>query len=75
AYRVADVSEIQLDWLKGAKTAAVTAGASTPTPIVREVIQFLEAYDSNDESTWERKKKVPLEKILPKIKNAPLKGR
>jgi len=68
AYRVADISEIQLDWIKDAKKVAVTAGASTPTPIVREVIHFLEQYDPMDETTWSRQKEVPLNKILPKVK-------
>ncbi|KIL75329.1 4-hydroxy-3-methylbut-2-enyl diphosphate reductase [Bacillus badius] len=72
AYRVADVSEIEIDWLKDAKVAAVTAGASTPTPIVKEVIQFIEQFDPNDESTWAREKKVPLNKILPKVKRSTL---
>lgn len=72
AYRVADVSEIDIDWLKDAKTAAVTAGASTPTPIVKEVIQFIEQFDPLDESTWTREKKVPLNKILPKVKRSTL---
>lgn len=67
AYRVADVTEIEIDWIKDAHTVAVTAGASTPTPIVREVIQFLEQFDPEDTSTWERKSSVPLEKILPKV--------
>lgn len=40
AYRVADVSDIQLEWLKGVEKVAVTAGASTPTPITKEVITF-----------------------------------
>ena len=75
AYRVADVSEIEIDWLKNAKTAAVTAGASTPTPIVKEVIQFLEQFDPSDESTWVREKKVPLNKILPKVKRSTLTSR
>ncbi|MFA8439583.1 4-hydroxy-3-methylbut-2-enyl diphosphate reductase [Pueribacillus sp. YX66] len=68
AYRIANVSEIQLDWLEGVNKVAVTAGASTPTPITREVIQFLEQYDENDETTWDRESKVPLTKILPKVK-------
>ncbi|KMY54778.1 4-hydroxy-3-methylbut-2-enyl diphosphate reductase [Bacillus sp. FJAT-27231] len=72
AYRVADVSEIEIDWIKDAKAAAVTAGASTPTPIVKEVIQFLEQFDPEDESTWGREKKVPLNKILPKVKRSTL---
>ncbi len=68
AYRIADLSELNLDWLKDAETVAVTSGASTPTPITKEVISFLETYDKNDESTWNTDKKTPLNKILPKIK-------
>jgi 4-hydroxy-3-methylbut-2-en-1-yl diphosphate reductase len=68
AYRIADVSELNLDWLKEAETVAVTSGASTPTPITKEVISFLEQYNPEDEKTWAREKKVPLAKILPKVK-------
>ncbi|KAB7670057.1 4-hydroxy-3-methylbut-2-enyl diphosphate reductase [Bacillus sp. B1-b2] len=68
AYRIADISELKLDWLKGAESVAVTAGASTPTPITKEVIAFLEQYKEDDESTWHLEKKVPLNKILPKVK-------
>lgn len=68
SYRIADISELNLDWLKNVETVAVTSGASTPTPITKEVISFLEKYDRNDESTWDTEKKTPLNKILPKIK-------
>jgi len=68
AYRVADVSEIDPEWLKGIDTVAVTAGASTPTPITREVIVYLEKFDTNDPSTWKGERQVPLNKILPKVK-------
>lgn len=68
AYRVADVTEIELDWLKGKKKVGVTAGASTPTPITREVIRFLEQYDEQDPTTWEKKRTVNMNKILPPIK-------
>ncbi|SDM82368.1 4-hydroxy-3-methylbut-2-enyl diphosphate reductase [Fictibacillus solisalsi] len=68
AYRIADVTEIELDWLKGVKTLGVTSGASTPTPITKEVISFLEQYDEMDPSTWEKERKVSLAKILPKVK-------
>lgn len=68
AYRIADISELDIDWIKDAKNVAVTAGASTPTPITKEVIAFLEQFDPNNEATWERKKNVPLAKILPKVK-------
>ncbi|MFD1705426.1 4-hydroxy-3-methylbut-2-enyl diphosphate reductase [Siminovitchia sediminis] len=73
AYRVGDVSEIEPEWLKGAETVGVTAGASTPTPIVREVITFLEQFDPDNPSTWEGKNVVPLSKILPKVRNPKLK--
>ncbi len=69
AYRIADITELNLDWLKEAETVAVTSGASTPTPITKEVITFLEQFDPKDESTWVKEKKVPLNRILPKIKN------
>jgi 4-hydroxy-3-methylbut-2-enyl diphosphate reductase len=68
AYRVADVTEIEIEWIKDAKKVAVTAGASTPTPITKEVIDFLEQFDPNNPETWKRERKVPLAKILPKVK-------
>jgi 4-hydroxy-3-methylbut-2-en-1-yl diphosphate reductase len=70
AYRIADITELDIDWIKDAKTVAVTAGASTPTPITKEVISFLEQFDPNNEATWERRKNVPLSKILPKVKKS-----
>ncbi|MBW8348133.1 4-hydroxy-3-methylbut-2-enyl diphosphate reductase [Bacillus sp. IITD106] len=72
AYRVGDVTEIEIDWIKNANTVAVTAGASTPTPIVREVITFIEQFNPFDESTWVRENNVPLSKILPKVRNPKL---
>ncbi|MEH7802011.1 4-hydroxy-3-methylbut-2-enyl diphosphate reductase, partial [Bacillus pumilus] len=52
AYRIGDLSELKLEWLQGVNTVAITAGASTPTPITKEVIRFLENYEPDDESTW-----------------------
>ena len=68
AYRIGDVTEIQQEWLKGRKKVAITAGASTPTPITREVIHYLEQYDEADPSTWEIKRTVKMDKILPTVK-------
>lgn len=70
AYRIGDLSELDINWIKDARTVAVTSGASTPTPITKEVITFIEQFDPNDESTWKNEKKVPLSKILPKVKKA-----
>ncbi|MGG0027540.1 4-hydroxy-3-methylbut-2-enyl diphosphate reductase [Bacillus safensis] len=68
AYRIGDLSELKLEWLQGVKTVAVTAGASTPTPITKEVIRFLENYEPDDEATWKIERTVPLSKILPRVK-------
>ncbi|WRP05299.1 4-hydroxy-3-methylbut-2-enyl diphosphate reductase [Rossellomorea aquimaris] len=72
AHRISDISELDIEWVKDANIVAVTAGASTPTPIVKEVIKFLEAFNPNDESTWTRERNVPLNKILPKVRKAKL---
>ncbi|MCQ6273655.1 4-hydroxy-3-methylbut-2-enyl diphosphate reductase [Bacillus sp. V3B] len=68
AYRIADISELELDWIMNAETVAVTSGASTPTPITKEVITFLEGFDPSNESTWMKENNVPLNKILPRVK-------
>lgn len=69
SYRVSDVSEIDPAWLMDIETVAVTAGASTPTVIVREVIAYLDNFDATDPATHQPERKFKLEKILPKIKN------
>lgn len=69
SYRISDVSELDIESLKGIETVAVTAGASTPTLVVREVIAFLEAFDENDPSTHNPEKKFELERILPPVRN------
>jgi len=68
SYRIADISELKLEWLEGVENVAVTAGASTPTPIVKEVIKFLEQYDAEKPETHVIERHVTLDKILPKIK-------
>ncbi|HTK09372.1 MAG TPA: 4-hydroxy-3-methylbut-2-enyl diphosphate reductase [Ktedonobacteraceae bacterium] len=45
AKRIEDLSQLQLEWLRGKKRIAVTAGASTPSQLTREVIRFLEQYE------------------------------
>jgi 4-hydroxy-3-methylbut-2-enyl diphosphate reductase len=44
AIRVEDLSQLDPAWLKGKKRVAVTAGASTPSQLTREVIRYLEQY-------------------------------
>lgn len=70
AHRIADVSELNPEWLKGIKKVGVTSGASTPTPITKEVINYLEQYDAADPATWEIKRTVNMAKLLPPVKRA-----
>ncbi|WP_040950338.1 4-hydroxy-3-methylbut-2-enyl diphosphate reductase [Gorillibacterium massiliense] len=68
AYRIADLGELQVEWLKPVRKVAVTSGASTPTPITRELISFLEKFDLNDPETWEIKRTVNMKKLIPAAK-------
>ncbi|QHT60072.1 4-hydroxy-3-methylbut-2-enyl diphosphate reductase [Paenibacillus lycopersici] len=68
AYRVSDVSEIDRAWLIGKKRVAVTSGASTPTPLTKEVIGYLEQYDDENPETWAIRRTVNMEKLLPAIR-------
>ncbi|WP_219835951.1 4-hydroxy-3-methylbut-2-enyl diphosphate reductase [Paenibacillus sp. R14(2021)] len=68
AYRVSDVSEIQQHWLQGKRRVAVTSGASTPTPLTKEVILYLEQYDNEKPETWEIRRTVNMEKLLPVVR-------
>jgi len=68
AYRISDLSELDIEWLKGKKKVAVTSGASTPTPLTKEVIAFLERFDEAIPETWEKQRTVNMKKILPAVK-------
>ncbi|WJQ80708.1 4-hydroxy-3-methylbut-2-enyl diphosphate reductase [Brevibacillus brevis] len=68
SYRIADLSELDIEWLRGKKNVAVTSGASTPTPLTKEVITFLEQFDEFNPATWEKKRTVNMAKILPTVK-------
>jgi 4-hydroxy-3-methylbut-2-enyl diphosphate reductase len=43
AHLVDSLKDLQLEWLRGKRTVGVTSGASTPTQLTREVIEYLEA--------------------------------
>ena len=62
--RIASLEDLNLDKLAGINTVAVTSGASTPTVITKEVIQFLEKYDPFDKSTHDTTSKIDKDKIL-----------
>ncbi|WP_435921867.1 4-hydroxy-3-methylbut-2-enyl diphosphate reductase [Paenibacillus sp. DYY-L-2] len=70
AYRIADVTELNREWLQGISKVAVTSGASTPTPITKEVINYLEQYDPENPATWDIVRTVNMQKLLPPVKAA-----
>ena len=63
-----DTEKVRFKDLKDIETVAVTAGASTPTPVTKEVIDFLEAYDPNDSKTWDTTSHITSDKVLFKRK-------
>lgn len=68
AYRISDITELKREWLEGISKVAVTSGASTPTPITKEVISYLEQFDPEKPDTWELKRTVNMQKLLPPVK-------
>lgn len=48
AIRIENLSQLKTEYLLGKKRVAVTAGASTPSHLTREVIHFLENYSPED---------------------------
>jgi 4-hydroxy-3-methylbut-2-enyl diphosphate reductase len=68
AYRVADVTELDRSWLNHLRKVAVTSGASTPTPITKEVITYLEAYNPKDDATWAVERTINRKKLIPAVK-------
>ncbi|SCW52302.1 4-hydroxy-3-methylbut-2-enyl diphosphate reductase [Paenibacillus tianmuensis] len=68
AYRIADLSELNPEWLKPVRRVGVTSGASTPTPITKEVIAYLEQYNAADPATWELRRTVNMDRLIPVAK-------
>lgn len=68
AYRISDLGELNPEWLKGVSKVAVSSGASTPTPITKEVIQYLEQYDPGKPETWELKRTVNMKRLIPTVR-------
>ncbi|MCL2560045.1 MAG: 4-hydroxy-3-methylbut-2-enyl diphosphate reductase [Turicibacter sp.] len=62
--RIGSLADLDLARLAGVETVAVTSGASTPTVMTKEVIEFLEQYDPEDASTHDTTSKIDLERIL-----------
>ena len=53
-YMIESVKDIQIDMLKHKQTAAVSSGASTPTYLTNQVIEYLKQFDYNDKNTYQK---------------------
>ncbi len=62
-YMIESVNDITLDMLKDKKVAAVSSGASTPTYLTNQVINYLKQFNYHDTSTY-IKPNIDLNKIL-----------
>lgn len=62
-YMIESIDELDIEWLKNKKYAAVSSGASTPTYLTNQVINYLKQYDENILSTHQ-KPVIEKEKIL-----------
>ncbi len=70
AFRVNNVEDIEISWLTSTNVnkVAVTSGASTPTIITKEVIEFVEAFDLENQETWDTTSTLDLKRIVPRLR-------
>ncbi len=53
-HMIESIQDLDIDLLKGKKKAAVSSGASTPTYLTNQVIEFLKQFNQNDTSTHKK---------------------
>ena len=63
---IENVEDIDVEKLKKYNKVSVTSGASTPTKVTKEVISFLEKFDSKDKSTHNNKSFITIHNLLTK---------
>lgn len=69
AIRIETLHDLDCQVLKGIKTIGVTAGASTPSILVKQVGDFLEQFVYEDENTWEMPEVIAMHRLIPITKN------
>ena len=62
-HMIGSLEELDLSWLKGKKHVGVSSGASTPTVLTNQIIDFLKQYDENNPDSF-IKPEIPYEKML-----------
>lgn len=61
---IENVTDINIDKLKGYEIVSVSSGASTPTRVTNEVIAFLEQFDKSDKSTYNNVSKITNDNLI-----------
>lgn len=67
AIRIEDIDGLDLEVLKEVKKVGVTAGASTPSILVKQICDFLETFDYFDKETWQKPESIISTRLIPKI--------
>lgn len=68
AIRVNNLEELDPQLLTNYEIIGVTSGASTPTIITSEIINFIESFDKDNLETWDNKSKINHDRIIPRAK-------
>lgn len=68
AYRISSLEEIDPQWLLPIRKVAVTSGTSTPSTITKQVIAYLEQFNSQDSRTWSKDAFNEPVRILPPVR-------
>ena len=53
-YMIESIEDLKIEWLKNKRYAAVSSGASTPTYLTNQVIDYLKQFDINDSKTYQK---------------------
>lgn len=64
-YLIQTAQDIEDEWLKGINKVGLTAGASTPDWIIKEVIDKMAGYDENLNLEQEQEQKQPEQEVQP----------
>lgn len=51
-YMIGSIDELDVNLLKGKHHAAISSGASTPTSLTNQIINFIRQFDENDPTTY-----------------------
>jgi len=70
AIRIESLSDLDVEILKDVNInkVAVTSGASTPSIITKQVIDYIERFNVDDSNTWRKEETLDLNRVIPRIR-------